>query len=290
MALVYDNQVEEVGGKQFAEMLLVIVTHQLLIQGEVHLMRGNGAFIVFRHIDFMSHFFQRGKILLDRLIHQNITVSKIKDFSFHTALQHPIDDLEGSIGLAGASGHNQQNPLLSPCNGVHGTVDGITLIISGRVGVLAGIVGLLQYGLLLRRQAGFLLIPGDQFLLCGELIQTKFPLLSGQKIMFHKPIPVGAVRKRHIQHFGIGHGLLQAVRNAVGVIFGFHNGNGIIYAEVEDIVRPFWLFTEYKIAFQVDLSVCNPGFHGDFLPAPLGSDGRGNILKFNIFFAHLMLG
>ena len=49
MALVYDNQVEEVGGKQFAEMLLVIVTHQLLIQGEVHLMRGNGALSLSPH-------------------------------------------------------------------------------------------------------------------------------------------------------------------------------------------------------------------------------------------------
>ena len=70
--------------------------------------------IVLCYVDFVGDLFQWGKILLDRLIHQNVPIGQVEDFALHAALQHPVHDLEGSIGLACAGGHHQKNPLLSP--------------------------------------------------------------------------------------------------------------------------------------------------------------------------------
>ena len=50
-------------------MPLVIIAHQLLVQGEIHLVGDDGTFIVLGYIDFVGDLFQRGKILLDGLIH-----------------------------------------------------------------------------------------------------------------------------------------------------------------------------------------------------------------------------
>lgn len=69
VTLVHDDEVEEVRCKQLAEMLLVIIAHQLLVQGEIHLVGDDGTFIVLGYIDFVGDLFQRGKILLDGLIH-----------------------------------------------------------------------------------------------------------------------------------------------------------------------------------------------------------------------------
>ena len=88
-------------------MLLVIVAHQLLIQREIDLVGSDGALIIFGHIDFVGDFFQRGKILLDRLIHQNVPVSQVKNLPLHTALQHPVHNLKSGIGFACSCCHNE---------------------------------------------------------------------------------------------------------------------------------------------------------------------------------------
>ena len=143
VTLVHDNQVEEVRGKQLAEMFLVIIAHQLLIQREVNLVGRDGAFVVLRHVDFVGDLLQRGKVLLDGLVHQNVPVRQIQNLSLHAALQQPVHDLEGGVGLARAGGHDQKKPLLPPGDSIHRTVDGVALVIARWVGVLAGIVGLL---------------------------------------------------------------------------------------------------------------------------------------------------
>ena len=78
VALVHDDEVKKVRRKQLAEMLLVIVAHQLLIQREIDLVGSDGALIIFGHIDFMCNFLQRCKVLLNGLIHQNITICQIE--------------------------------------------------------------------------------------------------------------------------------------------------------------------------------------------------------------------
>ena len=161
VALIYDDQVKEVRGEQLAEVFLIVVSHQLLVEGEVHLVGGDGAGIIFCHIDLVGHLFQRGEVLLDGLVHQDVAVRQIEHLALHAAFQKPVDDLKGGIGLACPGSHDQQKSLLSPGDGIHRPVDGDPLVVPGRISVLTGIVRLVDHSFLGRAESRFLLEPGD---------------------------------------------------------------------------------------------------------------------------------
>ena len=94
--------------------------------------------------------------------------------------------------------------------------------------------------------------------------------------MLSKTVSVGAERKRKIKHLSIGHGLLQAMRNTMVIIFGFDDGDRVIGCEVQHIVRSLRFFAHDKIALQIDLAICELCFHRDFTDIPFcrhsGSD------------------
>ena len=121
-------------------MLLIIVSHQLLVQREIHLVGCDGAAVVPGDVDFVDNLLHRRKVLLDGLIHQNNPVGKIEDLPLHTALQKAINDLKGSIGFAGAGGHNKQKAIPALRDGVQRAVDGDALIAAGRIGILAAVI------------------------------------------------------------------------------------------------------------------------------------------------------
>ena len=85
MTLVHNNQVKEIRLEQLSEIFLAVVAHQLLIKREVHLVGGDGAAVILCHINLVRHLFQRRKVLLNGLIHQNVPVSQIQHLSLHTA-------------------------------------------------------------------------------------------------------------------------------------------------------------------------------------------------------------
>ena len=151
-------------------MLLVVIADQLLIQGKIDLMGGNGALVVLRNIDLMDDLVQRCEILLNGLIHQNIAVRQIQDLLLHPALQEAVYDLEGSIGFARTGGHHQQQALLPAGNCVQGAVDGNALIVARRIGVLAAVIGLTSDRLLGRCNAGLLIQTGKELCLRRELV------------------------------------------------------------------------------------------------------------------------
>ena len=208
MTLIHDNEVKEIRGKQFAEMLLIIVTNQLLIQREIHLMGSDGTLIILGNIDFMNNLFQRSEVLLNRLIHKNIAVSKVKNLTFQTALQHTVNNLESSIGFASTGSHDEQQAVLTSCNGIYGSVDSNTLIVTRRICILAAVIRLLNYRFLRRCHSRLLLEAGNQFSFSRELIQTELTLFTSKEIMLSKPIAIGTISKRKIKHLSIGHSLL----------------------------------------------------------------------------------
>ena len=289
MTLVHDDQVEEIRRKQLTEVFLVIVSHQLLVQGKIHLIGCDGVFLVLFHIDLVDGLLQRGKVLFDGLVHQHIAVCQVKDLVYRFALQKPVDDLECGVGFAGSGGHHQQQPFLSPGDGVNSPVDGDPLVVTWRVGSLAGKIGLCHGRLLSGRQAGFPLIAVGQFGLRGEFIHSKLPLGPGEEIVLGKAVPIGTESKGQIQHFGIVHRLLQPRRYLVMVIFCFHHCNGIVCTEVEQVIHPLARLPHRKVALQVDLAIGNLGLHGDLLAFPFGSQRRGNVLQLNILFCHVLL-
>ena len=152
VAFVHDDKIKEIRCKQFAEMFLVIVAHKLLIKGKVDLMRGNGCAVILRKVHLVNDFFERGKILLNGLVYKNVAVSQIEDLALHAGLQQPVDDLERRIGFACAGRHNEQQPVLPSRNCADCPVNGNALIITRGIGVLAGIIGLVNHRFLLRRQ------------------------------------------------------------------------------------------------------------------------------------------
>ena len=228
MAFVHNDQVKKVGRKEFAEMLLIIVSNQLLIQRKVHLMRGDGAFIISGYVDLVNYFFQRGKILLNGLIYKDVSIRKIQHLALHSALKQAINDLKSSIGLAGAGRHNEQKPLLTASNCIYGAVNCNSLVIAGRISILAGIIGLADRCLLCWAKSGFPLKSFNQFCLRRKVFQAELALLAGKKVMFRKSVPIGAKCKGKIQHPRILHRLLQSVGDAMGIILGLNDRNRII--------------------------------------------------------------
>ena len=171
-------------------------------------MRSNGTLIILGNIDFMNNLFQRSEILLNRLIHKNIAVGKVKNLSFQTALQHTINNLESSIGFTRTGSHNEQQAILTSCNGIYGSVDSNTLIVTRRICILAAVIRLLNYRFLCRCHSRLLLETSNQFNFRRELIQSKLALFACEEIMLRKSIAIGAIRKRKIKHLSISHGLL----------------------------------------------------------------------------------
>ena len=119
---------------------------------KIHLIGCDGVFLVLFHIDLVDGLLQRGKVLFDGLVHQHIAVCQVKDLVYRFALQKPVDDLECGVGFAGSGGHHQQQPFLSPGDGVNSPVDGDPLVVTWRVGSLAGKIGLYHGRLLSGRQ------------------------------------------------------------------------------------------------------------------------------------------
>ena len=87
MALVYNDKIKEIRRKQPGEMLLIIVPDKLLIQRKIDLVRGDGVLFVLCHVDFVDYLFQRGKVLLNGLVNQNVAVREVKHFALHAALE-----------------------------------------------------------------------------------------------------------------------------------------------------------------------------------------------------------
>ena len=144
VALIYNDQIKEIRRKQLTEMFLIIITHQLLIKGKIHLVRSDGSFVILCNVNFVRHFFQRGKVLLDGLIYQNIPVCQIENLSLQSALQQPVYNLESRIGFSSSGCHYQQKPLLPFGNCIYRSVDCNALVITGWVCILTRKVGLFQ--------------------------------------------------------------------------------------------------------------------------------------------------
>ena len=146
MALVHDDQVKEVfpeqGGEAanriaFGFRILVLPVRQLLIQGEIHLIGRDCGRVILGKVHFMNDLVQRGKILVDGLIHKNIPVRQIQHLLHQATGDQTVDRLEGDIGLAGAGRKDQEQALFAAGDCLDGPIDRVPLIISRGIGLRA---------------------------------------------------------------------------------------------------------------------------------------------------------
>ena len=72
------------------------------------------------------------------------------------------------------------------------------------------------------------------------------------------------------------------------VVLSLHNGDGLIGAQVQYIIRFLRLFTDYQVSLQVDLAVRDLGFHGDQVFIPFCGNGRRDVMELDVLFRHLL--
>ena len=102
MALINYNQIKKVRLK-CTEWLFVLISGKLLIEGEIDLV-GTIQLFPFNFCHDSSEGF---KILLHGLIHQNISISKEKNFTLGAGFPEAVNDLESRICFACTSSHDE---------------------------------------------------------------------------------------------------------------------------------------------------------------------------------------
>ncbi len=171
MALVDDDQVEEVGRELLVDVLLFLGAGDGLIEGEVDL---EG--LVDRAVRDLGHrLTERLEVVGLGLVGEDVAVDEEEDALLGARLPQPPDDLKGGVGLAGAGGHDEQDAVLAAGDGLDGAVDGDELVVARRLaGAVVVVVlrgdGFLRGGVALGRA-----VARPEFLGRRKLVERDFP-------------------------------------------------------------------------------------------------------------------
>ena len=146
VTFIDDNKIEEISGEKFREafyrlrvsfIIAVFIACKLLIKRKINFMRSDGNRIILGEIDFVNCLFKRSEILLYGLIDEYIAVGEIQHLALKSAFKQTIDNLKRRIGFPRTRRHNKKKPVLPSGYSLNRTVDGVSLIISRIVSVLA---------------------------------------------------------------------------------------------------------------------------------------------------------
>ena len=133
VTLVHDDQVEEVRGELFVDVLLLLRSRDGLIKRQVDF----ECFIDRAMGDLGHRLTERLEVVGLGLVGEDVAVDEEEDALLGARLPKPPNDLEGGVGLAGAGGHHEQDAVLAAGDGLDGAVDGDELVVMRR---LAGTV------------------------------------------------------------------------------------------------------------------------------------------------------
>ena len=282
VALVHDDEVEEFGLEEFFVVLRPFLSDELLIEREIDLVSRIGVLFVLLIIDLVDSIREWLKVLLYRLVHQDVSVGQIEHFLHLLGLEQTIDDLEGSIGFAGSCRHNKEQTLLSLGNSLNRTVYCIPLVIARWKSVLTSIIRLVD-GLQLVWRDAFSIVTlgketGIEFLFRGKLFHRNSPFLPSQEIILLKAEPVGTVGKGNVHHPSILLRLLHTEADRMVGILRLDNCNRRGAIEEEHVVGFLGFLADKKIALQVYLAIGNLRLHRNLVQSPTFTrNGRRNI-------------
>jgi hypothetical protein len=311
MALVDDDQIEEVR-RQLAEQLFAILwSRDGLVEPEIHLVRrvnpplpvdGDwqlhaGSVFALDHLRLGAQLGHRGpkraEVVHHRLVHQHVAVGEVQNPLLPASLPQPPDDLERGKGLSGSSGHRQQQPVLTFGDRFSRRVDRAGLEI---VRLLAAVVEVILENdrLCFGRQSLPRAVLRPQRRGRGELVELKV-LLDGPvlhaPVVEDKAITVRREDERELQRLRVAERLLNAVTDAAVVVLRLEHRQRDVRLVVEDVVGALRFSPRDELAANDDASLCKTDFLAklsDLIPAGLPERGRDE-LGADIPLAELLL-
>ena len=173
------------------------------------------------------------------LVSEDVAVDEKEDAFLCTRFPEAPDDLKGGIGLACACGHDEEDAVFSPGDGLHGPVDGDELVVAR--GFSGAVVVVILGGELLLggRPALGGTIARPQFVGRRKVVEGDFARdrTAGRRaVMLQKSVTVGAVGERDVQNLCVFQRLLHPCANAVGVVLGLHDSKWEIRLVGENVV------------------------------------------------------
>ena len=126
MALVDDDEVEEVSRDGLEDFVLFIGASESLVETKVNLVGG----IDFAVLDFGHDRAEGLEVINEGLVGEDVTIYEEENALGFLCLPEPPDDLEGGVGLAGAGGHDEEKSFLLLGNGFEGAVDCLRLVVA----------------------------------------------------------------------------------------------------------------------------------------------------------------
>jgi len=147
-----------------------------------------------------------------------------------------LGECNGDPRFSGARGHHQQDALLAFGNSFNCAIDCVDLVVTGR---FPWIVILCVNVLLLGTDAFPFQIALPKFSGRRKFIHGQFAFkhaIAGGFVVKNKTIAITGKSKRHIEHGGVIQCLLDAVTDAVFVVFGFNNGQRQIGFQIQNVI------------------------------------------------------
>ena len=206
MALIHDDQVEEVGRVVAIQTGPPLRIVHRLIDSKVHL-----AACIHFALKLFSRVTEDGELFAVRVVHQNVAIGEEQHLGFAPGSPGTIPffvpqlpaNLRGNRRLARAGSQREQDALAAQQDRLHGAVDGNLLIVAQRLARIGR-------GQQPRRDLGsetfFVCQPPPQFVRAGK--RAEFARFAGQIVVLDDAQSIGGISKPQIQNFGVFFGLL----------------------------------------------------------------------------------
>ena len=238
VAFVDHDEIKEIGRELAEEIRLAVLATDRLIEREVDLVRGIG----FAVGDLGHHVAKRLEVVHSGLVNEDVSVREEEHPLDRPGLPEPVDDLEGGVGFARASGHDQERPTLALGHRLDHPLDRDPLVVP-RIFLLGGIFVVRLGGdrdLRVGVEALPLAVTRPERVGRGEGVHGNRRLnlcgLTGS-IVHVEARAVGRECERDVELLGVAEGLLDAVRRSKAFPLRLDHREGKVTPE-EHVVGP----------------------------------------------------
>ena len=200
MALVDDDQVEEVGRELLVDVAGLLGAGDGLVERQVDLV----GLVDLSLLDLGHRRAERLEVVRLGLVDQDVAVGEEQDALLDPGLPEPPDDLERGVGLAGAGRHDQQDAVLSVGDCLDRAVDGVELVVTGRLAGAVVVVALGDDRQPIRRDLLPLAVSLPEFIRRRERVEGEFLLdlrVGPRAVVEEKPVAVRAEHEGQVERF-----------------------------------------------------------------------------------------